>query len=68
MNEQMMDGMMNGTMMQICMIASTLFALIALITLVVQAVLQAKILRELRGLRADRQQFFSREMKPGWTA
>lgn len=45
-------SMMNG-MMMICMIASTLFVLSILITLVVQAVLQAKILRELRQLRSE---------------
>lgn len=49
-----MDGqMMSEPMMMACMIASALFALIVLITLVVQAILQAKILRELRRLRVD---------------
>lgn len=35
---------MDGTMM-ICMVASTLFALIVAITVIIQAILQNKILR-----------------------
>jgi uncharacterized membrane protein len=43
----MMDGPMMGGML-ICMIASTLFALVIMVTLIVQAVLQSRILAELR--------------------
>ena len=42
-----MQGM-NGSMMVVCMVAATLFSLTVVVTLIVQAVLQAKILRELR--------------------
>lgn len=41
---------MDGTMM-ICLVASTLFVLIVAITVIIQAVLQKKILREVRKLR-----------------
>lgn len=49
-----MNGEMMGSgMMMACMIATTLFVLIILVTIITQAVLQAKILRELRRIRAD---------------
>lgn len=44
----MMDGMMSNNMMTMCMIASTLFALGIAAVVIIQAVLLAKILRELR--------------------
>lgn len=44
----MMEGMMNNNMMAMCMVASTLFALGIAAVVVIQAVLLAKILRELR--------------------
>jgi hypothetical protein len=49
----MMDGMMNHNMMNtgwmmLCMATSTLFALGIAVTVIVQAVLLRKILRELR--------------------
>jgi hypothetical protein len=51
MEGQMMQGaMMNGTMM-ICMVASTLLALIVAVTVIVQAVLLWKILGEVRKLK-----------------
>jgi len=43
----MQGSMMDGSMM-LCMAASALFGLIVAVTVIVQAVLQAKILRELR--------------------
>jgi heme exporter protein D len=46
---------MMGDMMMVCMIAGTLLALAVLVTLVVQTVLQAKILRELRRLHVESQ-------------
>jgi hypothetical protein len=51
MEGQMMQGaMMNGTMM-ICMVASTLLALIVAVTVFVQAVLLWKIRGEVRKLK-----------------
>jgi len=43
----MMEPMMNG-MMTLCMAASALFALAILIVVVVQTVVQVKLLREVR--------------------
>lgn len=40
-------------MMMVCMIATTLFALVLAVTVIIQAVLQRKILRELRRLGHD---------------
>ena len=40
-------------MMMACMIATTLFSLLLVVAVIVQAVLQAKILRELRKVRHD---------------
>ena len=53
--DMMMDGgqMMDGGMMMACMIAGTLFALVILVLIIVQTVLQAKILGELRRFRAE---------------
>lgn len=48
---QMMNGgMMDHNMMMVCMIATALFALVILILLIVQTVLQAKILGGIREL------------------
>jgi hypothetical protein len=44
--------MMNGSMM-LCMIAAALFDLIIVIAVIVQAVLQANILREVRRLKTE---------------
>jgi hypothetical protein len=49
MQPMMEDSMMNG-MMTICMIASALFAVVILFALVIQAVVQVKLLREVRKL------------------
>jgi predicted lipid-binding transport protein (Tim44 family) len=50
----MMNGpMMNGSMM-LCMVASALFGLIIAVTIIVQAVLLAKILGELRKFNEQR--------------
>lgn len=49
----MPEHMMDDTMLA-CMIASTLFGLIILALVIVQTVLQARILRELRKLTAER--------------
>ena len=48
-----MQGM-NGSMMVMCMVAATLFSLIVVVTLIVQAVLQAKILREIRKYEGEK--------------
>lgn len=49
-----MDSMMGTfTMMITCMIASTLFALAIGVSVIVQAVLQVKILREIRKLNTN---------------
>ena len=45
MDNSMMDGMM-----AICMIASTLFALVILVAIMIQTVVQVKILGEVRRL------------------
>ncbi len=42
---------MESTMMMICMVASTLFALIVAATVIIQAVLLTKILGEVRKLK-----------------
>jgi uncharacterized membrane protein len=44
----MMNDSMAGGMMTVCMIASTLFALVILICVVIQTVVQVKILGEIR--------------------
>jgi heme exporter protein D len=46
MHNDMMHGPMMGGMMIVCTIAAALFALTALVVLIIQAVLQWKILRE----------------------
>jgi hypothetical protein len=46
MDNSMMDGMM-----AICMIASTLFALVILVAIIIQTVVQVKILGEVRRLQ-----------------
>jgi len=43
------DSTMNG-MMMICMIACTLFALVILVLVIIQTVVQVKLLREVRKL------------------
>jgi hypothetical protein len=50
--EGMMDGSMMGGTMMFCMMASALFGLIITVAVIVQAVLQTKILDELRKLNA----------------
>jgi hypothetical protein len=47
MDNSMMDGMM-----AICMIASTLFALVILVAIIIQTVVQVKILGEVRRLQS----------------
>lgn len=47
MNDMNMDGMM-----MMCMMAGTVFALVILVCVVVQTIVQAKMLRELRRIGA----------------
>ncbi|MCG3117844.1 MAG: hypothetical protein LLH30_19410 [Candidatus Manganitrophus sp. SA1] len=51
MNESGMEQMMMDGMMMYCMAALTFFALIVAVTLIIQTVLQFKILREVRKLQ-----------------
>jgi predicted lipid-binding transport protein (Tim44 family) len=50
MPNDMMHGPMMGGLMVVCTIAAALFALTVLVVLIIQAVLQWKILREVRGV------------------
>ena len=50
----MMHGGMTDGMMAVCVIGGTLYALVLLVTVIVQAVLLARMLRELRQFRAER--------------
>lgn len=48
----MIDNWMMDGMMAICMIASTLFALVILVAVIIQTVVQVKILGEIRKLHS----------------
>lgn len=52
-DEHVMDGGMSDGMMAACVIGGTLYALVLLVTVIVQAVLLARILREVRRLRGE---------------
>lgn len=49
--QPMMDNSMMDGMMAICMIASTLFALVILVAVIIQTVVQVMLLREVRAIR-----------------